>query len=139
MDCVPHLMLTRGRVNVMSLRPPRPGQPQYPHHSCPYRISKREEAMIIDDFKKCLNHRRELLGSNIVHRPRLGDKMISVLYYGESIFLNAASMPILFYDILPNRGQSRSYERSRLQLECVIMCCNVLELMTMRRSCDYDQ
>ena len=97
-------MLPRGRVEVMSLRPPQPGQPQYPHHSCPYRISKSEEAMIIDDFKKCLNHLRELLGSNIMRRPRLGDKMIFVLYYGESIFLNAASIPILFYDILPKRG-----------------------------------
>ena len=104
MDCVPRLMLTRSRVNVMSLRPPRPGQPQYPHHSCPYRISKSEEAMIINDWKKCFDHRRELLGSNIVRRPRLGDKMVSVLYYGESIFLNAASMPILFYDTLRKRG-----------------------------------
>ena len=104
MDCVPHLMLPRGRVDVMSLRPSRPGQPQYPHHSCPYQISKSEEAMIINDFKKCFGHRRELLGSNIVRRPRLGDRMISVLYYGESIFLNGESMPILFYDILPKRG-----------------------------------
>ena len=104
MDYVPHLMLPRGRVDVMSLRPPRSGQPQYPHHSCPYRISKSKEAMIIDDFKKCLNHRRELLGSNIVCRPRLGDKMISVLHYGEFIFLNEESMPIVFYDILPKRG-----------------------------------
>ena len=104
MDCVPHLMLLRGRVDVMSLRPPRPGKPQYPHHSCPYRISKSEEAMIIDDFKKCLNHRRQLLGSNIVRRPRLGDRMIFVLHYGESSFLNEESMPILSYNILPKRG-----------------------------------
>ena len=104
MDCMPHLMLPRGRVDVMSLRPPHQGQPQYPHHSCPYRISKSEEAMIINDWNKSVDHHRELLGSNIVRRPRLGDKMISVLYYGESIFLNVASMPILFYDILPKRG-----------------------------------
>ena len=139
MDCVPHLLLPRGRVHVMSLRPPRPGQPQYPHHSCPYRISKSDEAMIINDWKKCFNHRRELLGSNIVRRPRLGDKMISVLHYGEFSSLNEESMPILFYDILPKRGQSRSYERSRSQLECVIMCYNVLELMRRRRSSDCDQ
>ena len=104
MDCVPHLMLQRGRIDVMSLRPPRPGQLQYPHHSCPYRISKSEEAMTINDLKKCFDHHRELLGSNIVRRPRLGDRMISVLYYGELIFLNGESMPILFYDILPKRG-----------------------------------
>jgi hypothetical protein len=88
----------------MSLRPPRPGEPQYPHHSCPYRISKIEEAMIIKDWKKCFDHCRELLGSNIMRRPRLEDKMIPVLHYGESILLNGESRPILFYDILPKRG-----------------------------------
>jgi hypothetical protein len=44
--------------------------------------------MIIKDWKKYFDHRRELPGSNIVHRPRLGDGMISVLHYGESILLN---------------------------------------------------
>ena len=103
MDCVPHLMLPRGRVDVMSLRPPRPGQPQYPHHSCPYQISKSEEAMIIKDWKKCFDHRRELLGSNIVRRPRLGDRMISVLHYGQSVPFISEENPILFYEILPER------------------------------------
>ena len=60
-----------------------------------------------------MDSRKEVLGSNIVRRPRLGDRMISVLHYGESIFLNGESMPILFYDILPKRGESRSYERGR--------------------------
>ena len=91
MDCVPHLILMRGCINVMSLRPPRPGHPQYPHHSCPYQISKSKEAVIINDWKK-IDHRRELLGSNIVRRPRLGDRMISVLHYGEFSFLNEESM-----------------------------------------------
>ena len=71
--------------------------------------------MIINDFKKCLNHRRELLGSNIVRRPRLGDRMISVLYYGESIFLNehqCLSGFMIFYlregRVGPMRGVGRS-------------------------------
>ena len=99
MDCVPHLMYQNGSLNVLNMQPGRPR-----NHSCPYLISKSEEAMIINDWKKCFNHRRELLGSNIVRRPRLGDRMISVLYYGESIFLNGETMLILFYDILPKRG-----------------------------------
>lgn len=81
--------------------------------------------MTIKDWKKCMVNRRELLGSNIVRRPRMGDKMISILRNGES-------GPIVFYDILPK-------QRSRSKVQCVIMCYNVLELtMMMRRSCDYD-
>ena len=111
MDCVPHLMLPRGRVDVMSLRPPQPGQPQYPHHSCPYRISKSEEAMIINDWKKCFNHRRELLGSNIVRRPRLGDRMISVFLMESPFSLmesQCLSCFMIFYQregrVGPTRG-----------------------------------
>ena len=94
MDCVPHLMLTRGRVNVMSLRPPWPGQPQYPHHSCPYRISKTGEDMIIKEWKKCMVSHGEVLGSNIVQKARIGDMIISILHNGES-------GAILFFAILP--------------------------------------
>ena len=89
-------MFPRGRVDVMTIRRARPGQPRYPHHSCPYRISKTDE-MTIKDWKKCMVNHRDLLGSNIVRRPRIGDKMISILHNGES-------GPILFYDIVPKRG-----------------------------------
>ena len=92
---MPHLMFPRGRVVVTSLGPPRPGQPT--HHSCPYQISKTDGVMTIKDWKKCMVNRRELLGSNIVRRPRIGDKMISILHNGES-------GPILFYDIVPKIG-----------------------------------
>ena len=88
-------MFNSGHVDVMSLRPARPGQPT--HHSCPYRISKTDEDMTIKEWKKCMVNPRELLGSNIVRRPRIGDRMISILHNGES-------GPILFYDILPKRG-----------------------------------
>lgn len=93
-------MLPRDRVDVMMIRPARPGQPRYLHHSCPYRISKTDEVMTIKDWKNCMVNRRELLGSNIVRRPRIGDKMISILHNGES-------GPILFYDIIPKQ-RSRS-------------------------------
>ena len=91
MDCVPHLMLPRGRVDVMSLRP---GHPKL--HCCSYRISKTDEDMKIKDWKNCMDNRRELLGSNIVRSARIGDRIISILHNGES-------GPILFYAILPKR------------------------------------
>jgi hypothetical protein len=59
--------------------------------------------MIIKDWKKVFKHRRELLGSNIVRRPRLGDRMISVLHYGQSVPFISEESPILFYEILPER------------------------------------
>jgi hypothetical protein len=62
--------------------------------------------MIIKDWKKVFKHRRELLvGSNIVRRPRLGDRMISVLHYGESAPFISDERPVLFYEILPKRVQ----------------------------------
>ena len=61
--------------------------------------------MIINDWKKCFNHRRELLGNNIVRRPRLGDRMISVLHYGEFSFLNEELMPILFMIFYVREGR----------------------------------
>ena len=92
-------MFQKGRLDVLNIRPGHPT-----NHSCLYRISKTNEDMRIKDWKKCMVTHRELLGSNIVRRARIEDRIVSVLYYGESIFLNAASMPILFYDILPKRG-----------------------------------
>ena len=94
---MPHLMLPRGRVGVIMIRPAQPGHPRYLMYSCPYQISKTDEVMTIKDWKKCMVYPRELLGSNIVRRPRIGDKMMSILHNGES-------GPILFYDILPKRG-----------------------------------
>jgi hypothetical protein len=102
MDCLPQMISPNGQVEIMSLRPPRPGQ-ALPRNTCPYRISRFKNTMIIKDWKKVFKHRRELLGSNIMRRPRLGDRMISVLHYGESILLNG-ELSILFYDIFPKRG-----------------------------------
>ena len=112
---MPHLMLPRGRGDVMIIRPTCLGQPMYMHHSCPYRISKTDEVTTIKDCQKCMVYPRELLGSNIVRRPRIGDKMISILNNGEL-------GPILFYDILPKRGYSRSYKRGVGPRYNVLLC-----------------
>ena len=88
---MPHLMFPKGLLDVMSLRPGHPT-----HHGCSYRISKTDEDMTIKDWKKCMDNRRELPGSNIVRSARIRDSIISILHNGES-------GPILFYAILPKR------------------------------------
>ena len=88
---MPHLMFPKGRLDVMNLRQGHPT-----NHSYSYRISKTDEDMTIKDWKKCMVNHRELLGSNIVRRARIGDRIISILHDGES-------GPILFYAILPKR------------------------------------
>jgi hypothetical protein len=50
--------------------------------------------MTIKEWKKCMDNHRELLGSNIVRKARIGDRIISILH-------NGASGSILFYAILP--------------------------------------
>ena len=84
MDCVPHLMYQNGRLAVLNILPD-----QSRELTCVYRISKTNEDMTIKDWKKCMVNRRELLGSNIVRRARIGDRIISILHHGESgaIFL----------------------------------------------------
>ena len=92
---MPHLIFPKGRLDVISLRPGRPRL-----HCYSYRISKTDEDMTIKAWKKCMDNRRELLGSNIVRSTRIGDKIISILH-------NGASGPILFYVIFLREG-SRS-------------------------------
>ena len=79
MDCVPHLMYQNGHLAVMNLQP---------GHSkkllCAYRISKSGEHMLIKEWKKCLDIRKEVLGSNIKRKARIGDRIISILHNGES-------------------------------------------------------
>ena len=89
---MPDLMFPKSWLDVISLRP---GHPRL--HRCSYQISKTDEDMTIKDWKKCMDNRRELLGSNIVRSARIGDRIISILHNGES-------GPILFYAILPKRG-----------------------------------
>ena len=47
MDCVPHLMYYNGRLEVLNLQPGHPTD-----LTCPYRISKTGEHMLIKEWKK---------------------------------------------------------------------------------------
>ena len=89
MDCVPHLMYYNGRLEVLNLQPGH-----LTDLTCPYRISKTGQHMIIKDWKKCMDSRKELLGSNIQRKARMGDRLIFILHNGEA-------GAILFFVILP--------------------------------------
>ena len=92
MDCVPHLMYQNGRPIVLNILPV-----QSRELTCAYRISKTREHMFIKEWKKCMEIRKEVLGSNIKRKARIGDMIISILHNGES-------GAILFFAILPKRG-----------------------------------
>ena len=89
MACVPHLMYQNGSLDVSNIRSGHPTSLTYP-----YRISKRSGDMKIKEWKKCMDSRKELLGSKRKRGARIGDRMISILHNGES-------GSILFYAILP--------------------------------------
>ena len=89
MDCVPHLMYLNGRLRVLNILP---GQSR--ELICAYRISKTGDHMLIKEWKKCLDIRKEVLGSNIKRKARIGDRIISILNNGES-------GAILLFAILP--------------------------------------
>ena len=91
MDCVPHLMYQNGRLAVLNIQ-----QGQSKELTCAYQISKTGEHMIIKEWRNCMDSRKEVLGSNIVRKARIGDRVISILHNGES-------GAILFYAILPKR------------------------------------
>ena len=86
---MPHLMYQNGRLDVLNIQPGHPT-----NLNCPYRISKRSGDMKIKEWKKCMDSRKEVLGSKRKRSARIGDRMISILHNGES-------SSILFYDILP--------------------------------------
>ena len=89
MDGVPHLMYLNGRLRVLNILP---GQSR--ELTCAYQISKTGDHMLIKEWKKCLDIRKEVLGSNIQRKARIGDRLISILHNGES-------WAILFFAILP--------------------------------------
>ena len=65
-----------------------------------FRISESEECLIVKDWSKIFNDRREVLGGIKEKRnPRLGDRFICMLQYDESGEL------YMFYAILPEREQ----------------------------------
>ena len=85
---MPHLMYQNGRLDVLNIQPGHPT-----NLNSPYRISKRSGDMQIKEWKKCMDSRKEVLGSKRKRGARIGDRMISILHNGES-------GSILFYAIL---------------------------------------
>ena len=81
-------MYTHGSLHVLNIQPGLPT-----NLKCPDRVSKRSGDMTIEEWKKCMDSRKELLGSNIQQRAKIGDRMIAILHNGES-------GSILFYAIL---------------------------------------
>ena len=95
MIVVPQWISTKGRMSIVSLRPRHPTL-----HTSAFRISRTEECLIVKDWTKIVNDRREVLGVNKQKRnPRLGDRFICMLQYDESGEL------YMFYAILPEREQ----------------------------------
>ena len=86
---MPHLIYQNGRLDVLNIQPGHPT-----NLNCPYRISKISGDMQIKEWKKCMDSRKELLGSKRKRGARIGDRMISILHNGES-------GAILFFAILP--------------------------------------
>ena len=82
-------MYQKGSLNVLNIQP---GHPM--NLNCPYEISKRSGDMKIKEWKKCMDSRKEVLGSKRKRSAKIGDMMISILHNGES-------GSILFYAILP--------------------------------------
>ena len=85
---MPHLMYKKGSLNVLNIQPGHPT-----NLNCPYEISKRSGDMKIKGWKKCMDSRKEVLGSKRKRSARIGDRMFSILHNGESV-------SILFYAIL---------------------------------------
>ena len=69
MNVVPHWIETKGRMRIVTLRPRYATM-----HFSAFRISNSEECLIVKDWSKIVNDRREVLGgSNQKRSPRLGD------------------------------------------------------------------
>ena len=115
MSVVPQGIETKGQMSIVSLRP------RYPTvHMSAFRISESDECLIVKDWSKIVNDRREVLGgSNEKRSPRLGDKFICMLQYDESGEL------YMFYAILPERESSRSVLASYHALST---CCPLMRV-----------
>ena len=95
MTVVPQGIETKGQMSIVSLRPRYPAL-----HMNAFKISRSDECLIVKDWSKIVNDRREVLGGSKEKRnPRLGDRFICMLQYDESGEL------YMFYVILPKREQ----------------------------------
>ena len=119
MTVVPQWIETKGRMSIVSLRP------RYPIvHMSAFRISESDECLIVKDWSKIVNDRREVLGgSNQKRNPRLGDRFICMLQYDESGEL------YMFYAILPERESSMSDLASYHALST---CCPLMRVRVLR-------
>ena len=66
MDCVPHLMYQNGRLDVMNIQPSHPT-----NLTCPYRISKIGEHMLIKEWKNVWTVVRRFLEATLSERQEL--------------------------------------------------------------------
>ena len=82
-------MLMKGAMYIISLQSTLPTV-----HRSAYSISRRDEDLTIKGWRKNINDRRELLGGNVMRRPKIGERWIAILHNGDS----GVS---LFYAILP--------------------------------------
>ena len=85
---MPHLMYQNSSLDILNIHPGHPT-----NLNCSYQISKRSGDMKIKGWKKCMDSRKELLGSKRKRSARIGDRMFSILHNGES-------GSIFFYAIL---------------------------------------
>ena len=60
MIVVPHWIEAKGRMSMVSLRPRHPAL-----HMSAFKISKRQQVLIVNDRNKIVNDRREVLGAAI--------------------------------------------------------------------------
>ena len=95
MIVVPQWIEHKVRMTMVSLRPRH-----HTLHFSAFKISRSEQVLIVKDWSRIVNDRREVLGgSNQKRSPQLGDKFICMLQYDESGEL------YMFYAILPKREQ----------------------------------
>ena len=95
MIVVPQWIEAKGLISMVRIRPRHPTM-----YISAFRISKREQVLIVKDRNKIVNDRREVLGgSNQKRNPRLGDRFICMLQLDEGGELH------MFYVILPEREQ----------------------------------
>ena len=64
-------MYTHGSLHVLNIQPGHPT-----NLNNPYRVFKRSGDITIKEWKKCMDSRKELLGSNKQRRARIGDRMM---------------------------------------------------------------
>ena len=95
MTVVPQWIGTKGHMTMVSLRPRH-----HTLHMSAFRVSTTEKCLIVKDWSKIVNDRREVLGgSNQKRSQRLRDRFICMLQLDEGGELH------MFYVILPEREQ----------------------------------